>query len=517
MTRKFSRWKEMLVPYRGKSTTHVDRASYNLAYPDVAASGVDAVVHYETWGRFEGRVPSRQAVIYDIITELYIKPFKRSLLLQGGMTFSTDRIGQLNRSALLAARFGARKFLVLFTRAIKIEALIRNQSVISGVYDVVSAMDAGVCSNVTVFDDQHAYTFQEPRIVDQASERPVRTVKTPDQWVRQIENAIVIPSFQVTKGRKLVIYEPAADPRNGFVAGIQNNIAHIRGQENKAVVVASLDQTLHCNEAILICGRCSPNYFHVFIEYFSKVILVDQIHHLKTVPIIVDAKLFPQELAILDILSPDRTHIIIDNRTATRVRKLYVVSTPTYLTDNFLQRPWENSAIYTSTIVGMRDRIVEKLEHESANGRSGKLIYLARRSGRTVINGVELEEMLSSLGFDIIYPEDLSFVEQFWLFRNADLIVGPLGAAFTNVIFCRPGTKIIALSSPLLTDFCLQSNLAKLSECDYIIFSGSHHLVTEPTDVQRRDIDLVMDNFSIDVEKLKIYLQRELYLLESEG
>ena len=41
----------------------------------------------------------------------------------------------------------------------------------------------------------------------------------------------------------------------------------------------------------------------------------------------------------------------------------------------------------------------------------------------------------------------LSFTKQIYLFQNADYIVGAHGAAFTNLVFCKPKTKIIEFRS----------------------------------------------------------------------
>ena len=49
-------------------------------------------------------------------------------------------------------------------------------------------------------------------------------------------------------------------------------------------------------------------------------------------------------------------------------------------------------------------------------------------------------------GFELVATELLSFKEQVRLFSEADIIVGPSGAAFANIIFCQPGTKVIPLS-----------------------------------------------------------------------
>ena len=51
------------------------------------------------------------------------------------------------------------------------------------------------------------------------------------------------------------------------------------------------------------------------------------------------------------------------------------------------------------------------------------------------------------LGFEIHEPEKLSIPDQIRLFREAELVVGLGGAAFFNVVFCRPGTRVVSIES----------------------------------------------------------------------
>ena len=48
-------------------------------------------------------------------------------------------------------------------------------------------------------------------------------------------------------------------------------------------------------------------------------------------------------------------------------------------------------------------------------------------------------------GFSIYKVGTLNFFEQIYLFNNAKTIIGAHGAAYANLVFCKPGTKIIDL------------------------------------------------------------------------
>jgi capsular polysaccharide biosynthesis protein len=74
-------------------------------------------------------------------------------------------------------------------------------------------------------------------------------------------------------------------------------------------------------------------------------------------------------------------------------------------------------------------------------------IFISRgvSRNRDIKNRTALELALRDLGFTIIRPEEFSFERQARLFSQADIIVSEFGAVMANVVFCRPGTKIIEL------------------------------------------------------------------------
>lgn len=72
-------------------------------------------------------------------------------------------------------------------------------------------------------------------------------------------------------------------------------------------------------------------------------------------------------------------------------------------------------------------------------------IYISRRDAhfRRFLDEPELERRLGALGFSIIRPETYEVEEQIRIFRAAKVIVGPSGAGFANVLYCRPDTVVV--------------------------------------------------------------------------
>ncbi len=75
-------------------------------------------------------------------------------------------------------------------------------------------------------------------------------------------------------------------------------------------------------------------------------------------------------------------------------------------------------------------------------------IYVSRNraASRRLVNEAEIFSVCQRYGFTMVVPETLPFMEQVQLFAQAEALVGVKGAAFTNVMFCSPKSKIMLLS-----------------------------------------------------------------------
>ena len=85
--------------------------------------------------------------------------------------------------------------------------------------------------------------------------------------------------------------------------------------------------------------------------------------------------------------------------------------------------------------------------------------FFIRRRGRTrgITNQEEIAEFFISKGWVAIHPEELSLAEQIAWFHNAEVIVGEHGAAFTNLLWCRPGCRVVELCPGNFLNGCYEA------------------------------------------------------------
>ena len=92
----------------------------------------------------------------------------------------------------------------------------------------------------------------------------------------------------------------------------------------------------------------------------------------------------------------------------------------------------------------------EKITSE-AKKTGGKRLYVGREGVkyRRVINEPAVLSRLEAAGFESVSGHAIDFRTEVETFANADVIIGVHGAGLANLIFARPGTKVIEILDPL--------------------------------------------------------------------
>ncbi|MCA9472533.1 MAG: glycosyltransferase family 61 protein [Nitrospirales bacterium] len=126
-------------------------------------------------------------------------------------------------------------------------------------------------------------------------------------------------------------------------------------------------------------------------------------------------------------------------------------------------------------------------------------IYVSRSLAgrRKVVNEEEIFSFLAPQGFRFCHLEQLSLAEQITLFHEAEIVVGPHGSGFANLVFCDPGTRVIELFPSRATD-------AYFRLC---VDMGLNYTCVKTRDVIQRS--RVSDDFSIHVEDLRRALKKD--------
>jgi len=105
---------------------------------------------------------------------------------------------------------------------------------------------------------------------------------------------------------------------------------------------------------------------------------------------------------------------------------------------------------------------------------SDRKLFISRAgaSRRKILREHRLYPVLQGAGFEIIFPGKMTVQEQMHTFSGATHIIAPHGAELTNLVYSRPGTKVLEIFSPYYKNFCY-ANLATILSLDYRFILGN--------------------------------------------
>ena len=133
-------------------------------------------------------------------------------------------------------------------------------------------------------------------------------------------------------------------------------------------------------------------------------------------------------------------------------------------------------------------------------------IYIERDSAtfkdipeRSISNENEVKSYLLKNDFIPVKLGEIKFSEQVDLFHNADYIVGLHGAAFANLAFCKPGTKVIEFRSS--TAGQVIENLAKKNNLNY------NSIITEAKHIYKYNFPTQQGHVQIPISSLNKILE----------
>lgn len=134
----------------------------------------------------------------------------------------------------------------------------------------------------------------------------------------------------------------------------------------------------------------------------------------------------------------------------------------------------------------VRDFVQKSSSHKTPKANPKKRIYLKKKPvyiegiqynvGRRIINDAEVTSILKEHGFKTVDVTKMSFSQQTELFKDAEIIVSPLGASLTNCIFCAPSTKVIGLSAYYEgADYTYHARMLSSIQINYSVVLGAQY------------------------------------------
>lgn len=262
----------------------------------------------------------------------------------------------------------------------------------------------------------------------------------------------------------------------------------------------------HLESGFFLGGNGSSNYYHWMVEILVKLKFLEQCKEFDNLPLLVNEAVAETEslMDALVLLVPERRVVLMGRYDTYFVETLVYINSPNEcpfnLRKNFEMRV-RDFTFREPEIKFFRESLLGKLSIAHVAGR--ERIFMARRGIRRDYNQDEIFEISAGFGFRKVFMEDMSLREQIDLVSRSEFIVGPTGAAWTNLLFCQPGTRCLCWMAEESKGFSGYSNIAKFvgAEMRYLTYQSA----------AKSTRDLYTADYCLDKEKFRQALS-ELFI-----
>lgn len=283
-------------------------------------------------------------------------------------------------------------------------------------------------------------------------------------------------SIELSDGRVIIERVTTTTPGNA-----DYSVAHLIYHGQALALVRDSEPEL-LEKGVLINGCSETNYYHWVLEILSQLQFVAELPaQYDDYPILISqhCENIPSIKALFDTLGIHRPVVFLDTLLRYEIQDLLLITAPNNMIPNFknsVSNTTDSNFARPESVAYLRERGLSLLE-AGKTAHTPRRVFLARKGFLRRYNQDEVITLLNEAGFVPVYLEDLEFTEQIATLAHAEMIVGPTGAAWTNLIFAAPGAKALCWMAEEYGQLSCFSNLASIVGLDmeFITFpTGAH-------------------------------------------
>jgi len=122
-----------------------------------------------------------------------------------------------------------------------------------------------------------------------------------------------------------------------------------------------------------------------------------------------------------------------------------------YMVDNLIltSHTAQTGNFNKHVIVPLANHFIKSAKIKNTESKPNLRIWISREKARRPLrNNREIQSLLKKYNFINCVAEELNWEEKVRLFNNAEIIAGTHGSGFTNLMFLKPGGKVLDLREP---------------------------------------------------------------------
>lgn len=274
----------------------------------------------------------------------------------------------------------------------------------------------------------------------------------PELNLMKYTNATVFTTSDFVLCEKGAVWDKYHTPQFTKIVPLDRDLLK---RKNTLLYIRKPKSTYKIQIGYSLCGVHSHIWSHFLVQYLPKLYLLPDLLAMtdEKITVILPNYTDPQIREIVHTYLKKFNNVDIlelNKREAVQCDVLYHIKNTATISDH-------------AEYISPADLIIPRLVHESLknnflkdylndenevwDGNEGNKLFIARNSGRNIKNYPVVEEYFRNKGYTVVSPHSVSLEEKAKMFRNASVIVGPLSSGFTNLVFCKEGTKVLQFAN----------------------------------------------------------------------
>ena len=189
-------------------------------------------------------------------------------------------------------------------------------------------------------------------------------------------------------------------------------------------------------------GDSGNNFFHFLFDIVPKIYLLTLKIDLKKINYFYVSDPKKWQIKIFKILG------IGEEKLLSSKKNNHIFAEEIYAVDH----PWYDKGYIQENVKKIPKWVIQKNREffwDNSKQKFKNKIFLDRSKSKynhcQINNLNDIKNLVLRKNFKLCKPENLSFKKQINLFKSSSVVIGAHGAAFSNIIFCKSGTKIIEI------------------------------------------------------------------------
>jgi capsular polysaccharide biosynthesis protein len=248
----------------------------------------------------------------------------------------------------------------------------------------------------------------------------------------------------------------------------------------------------------LVQGASGNNYFHFLFDIIAKLKLCEEKINLNNIDFFYVPGNFDWQKKIFSLFGIDEKKLI-NSEVYRHLKAKSLIA---------IEHPWYKKGYVQEEIYNLPEWIIfflrEKFLGYAKKFKCSDKIFIDRAESPfnhcKLINNDQIIECLTRKGFESYQVGKLDFFEQIYLFNNAKIIIGPHGAAFTNIIFSNPNTNIIEI----IPDFHKSKKCEKITKTLNLNYTKVVRPTINSSNKKLGDMEISIDEINNILDKVKL-------------